>query len=321
MGLASARSGLWSFGWFEPSALQHKNEPGVAIFSLIQFQVSILSNFTGILPLRYHPHTFFAFNTIGISFVTTPWLSIYHRQIAAKPATLTATLPVRAARWLVRRMMTQARAPQGTAGSSPGILLFLAVVSAVIEYVWHRPSHRLGHTATFRGPHWQWSGQRNPQPRCSVCSRGEYCFIMAPMHWCISCVFDPFYPAVTYIVASHTWAKRVKRVRPVRSIAQLVECRTSDILLPVIQRARVRDASALDILEPPDGDAVCGRDSGRSQLKLMSRRTMSGHVRPLSLLNSADYTEYPDRNVVVRVCATSSTSCRLWTRQSFHSKV
>ena len=43
----------------------------------------------------------------------------------------------------------------------------------------------------------------------------------------------------------------------VRPVAQLVECRTSDILLfPVIQRARVRDASALDILEPPDGDGL-----------------------------------------------------------------
>ena len=39
--------------------------------------------------------------------------------------------------------------------------------------------------------------------------------------------------------------------------AQLVECRTSDnLLIPVIQRARVRDASALDILEPPDGDVL-----------------------------------------------------------------
>ena len=40
------------------------------------------------------------------------------------------------------------------------------------------------------------------------------------------------------------------------SIAQLVECQASDILFQVIQRARVQDVSALDIVEPPDGDGL-----------------------------------------------------------------
>ena len=49
----------------------------------------------------------------------------------------------------------------------------------------------------------------------------------------------------------------VKHKTNVRPLTQLVECRTSDnLLIPAIQRARVRDASALDILEPPDGDIL-----------------------------------------------------------------
>ena len=46
---------------------------------------------------------------------------------------------------------------------------------------------------------------------------------------------------------------------------------------------------------------------------------LCGHVK-LSLLNSAAYPEYPDRKVGVRACATSSASCELCPRQSFHSK-
>ena len=68
---------------------------------------------------------------------------------------------------------------------------------------------------------------------------------------------------------------------------------------------------------------VCGRGSGRSQLKSVSgtdRVRLCGHVK-LSLLNSADYPEYPDRKVGVRACATSSASCGLRPCQSFHSKV
>ena len=67
---------------------------------------------------------------------------------------------------------------------------------------------------------------------------------------------------------------------------------------------------------------VCGRGSGRSQLKSVSgtdRVRLCGHVK-LSPLNSADYPEYPDRKVGLRACATSSASCGLWPRQSFHSK-
>ena len=101
----------------------------------------------------------------------------------------------------------------------------------------------------------------------------------------------------------------------VRPVAQLVEHRTPN-LLPV--RARVRDASALDIyLEPPDGD---GWGSGCSQLKSVSgadRVRLCGRVK-LSLLNSADYQEYPDREV--GACATSSAYCGLCPRRSFHSK-
>ena len=44
---------------------------------------------------------------------------------------------------------------------------------------------------------------------------------------------------------------------------------------------------------------VCGRGSGRSQLKSVSgadRVRLCGHVK-LSLLNSDDYQEYPDRKV------------------------
>ena len=58
---------------------------------------------------------------------------------------------------------------------------------------------------------------------------------------------------------------------------------------------------------------VCGRGSGRSQLKSVSgtdRVRLCGHVK-LSLINSADYPEYPDRKVGVRACATSSASCGL----------
>ena len=50
---------------------------------------------------------------------------------------------------------------------------------------------------------------------------------------------------------------------------------------------------------------VCGRGSGRSQLKSVSgadRVRLCGHVR-LSFLNSADYQEYPDRKVGARACA------------------
>ena len=43
------------------------------------------------------------------------------------------------------------------------------------------------------------------------------------------------------------------------------------------------------------------------------------HVK-LSLLNSFDYPEYPDRKVGTRACATSSASCGFCLRQSFHSK-
>ena len=53
---------------------------------------------------------------------------------------------------------------------------------------------------------------------------------------------------------------------------------------------------------------VCGRGSGRSQLKSVSgadRARLCGHVK-LLLLNSADYQEYPDRKVGARACATSS---------------
>ena len=49
---------------------------------------------------------------------------------------------------------------------------------------------------------------------------------------------------------------------------------------------------------------VCGRGSGRSQLKSASgtdRVRLCGHVK-LSLLNSVDYPEYPDRKVGVRAC-------------------
>ena len=47
---------------------------------------------------------------------------------------------------------------------------------------------------------------------------------------------------------------------------------------------------------------VCGRASGRSQLKSVSGTDcvrLYGHVK-LSLLNSADYPEYPDRKVGAR---------------------
>ena len=67
---------------------------------------------------------------------------------------------------------------------------------------------------------------------------------------------------------------------------------------------------------------VCGRGSGCSQLKSVSgadRVRLCGHVK-LSLLNSADYQEYPDRKVWARACATSSAYCGVCPRQSFHSK-
>ena len=40
----------------------------------------------------------------------------------------------------------------------------------------------------------------------------------------------------------------------------------------------------------------------------------------LSLLNSVDYPEYPDRKVGARAWPTSSAYCGLWSRQFFHSK-
>ena len=68
---------------------------------------------------------------------------------------------------------------------------------------------------------------------------------------------------------------------------------------------------------------VCGRGSGRSQLKSVSetdRAWLCGHAK-VSLLNSADYQEYPDRKVGTRTCARSSAFCGLFCpRQSFHSK-
>ena len=67
---------------------------------------------------------------------------------------------------------------------------------------------------------------------------------------------------------------------------------------------------------------VCGRGSGRGELKPVSgadRVRLCGHVK-LSLLNSADNPEYPDRKVGARACATSSAYCGLWSRQTFHSK-
>ena len=48
--------------------------------------------------------------------------------------------------------------------------------------------------------------------------------------------------------------------RTVRPMAQAVERRTPGTVPPVIRGARVRDASALDLLQPPDGD---GLRSGR----------------------------------------------------------
>ena len=56
---------------------------------------------------------------------------------------------------------------------------------------------------------------------------------------------------------------------------------------------------------------VCGRGSGRSQLKSVSgadRARLCGHVK-LSFLNSDDYQEYLDRKVGARACATSSAYC------------
>ena len=60
----------------------------------------------------------------------------------------------------------------------------------------------------------------------------------------------------------------------------------------------------------------------RSQLKSVNgadRLRLCGHVK-LSLLNSAANPEYSNRKVWVRACATSSASCGLCPRQSFHSK-
>ena len=68
---------------------------------------------------------------------------------------------------------------------------------------------------------------------------------------------------------------------------------------------------------------VCSRGSGRSQLKSVSgagRVRLCGHVK-LSLLNSADYQEYPDRKVGARACATSSAYCGLCPRQPSIQKV
>ena len=51
---------------------------------------------------------------------------------------------------------------------------------------------------------------------------------------------------------------------------------------------------------------VCGRGSGRNQLKSVSgadRARLCGYVK-LSLLNSADYQEYPDRKVGASACTT-----------------
>ena len=74
-------------------------------------------------------------------------------------------------------------------------------------------------------------------------------------------------------------------------------------------------------IEPPDGDGLRSRQ--RPQPVEVSERggrvRLCGHVK-LSLLNSADYQEYPDRKVGARACATSSAYCGLCPRQSFHSK-
>ena len=54
---------------------------------------------------------------------------------------------------------------------------------------------------------------------------------------------------------------------------------------------------------------VCGRGSGHSHLKSVSgagRVRLCGHVN-LSLLNSADYPDFPYRKVGARTCTTSST--------------
>ena len=68
---------------------------------------------------------------------------------------------------------------------------------------------------------------------------------------------------------------------------------------------------------------VCGQGSGPQPVEVSEQgRTVPGYVGTLklSLLNSADYQEYPDRKVGTRACATSSAYCGLCPRQSFHSK-
>ena len=156
-------------------------------------------------------------------------------------------------------------------------------------------------------------GSRSPVPRCGAAWRTEPSRRVADRAPALS----------VFALSFHNFSlqrKCVKIVRLVRPVAQLVEHRTPN-LLPV--RARVRDASALDKhIEPPDGDGLRS-GSGRSQLKSVSgadRVRLCGHVK-ISLLNSADYQEYPDRKVGARACATSSAYCGLCPRPSFHSKV
>ena len=62
----------------------------------------------------------------------------------------------------------------------------------------------------------------------------------------------------------------------------------------------------------PHSVEVSEQDGPRSAMRA------TGHVK-LSLLNSADYPEYPDRKVAARACVTSSASCGLCPRQSLHS--
>ena len=108
----------------------------------------------------------------------------------------------------------------------------------------------------------------------------------------------------------------------VRLIAQSIERQTPDILLvwldvstcihAYLQSARVQNASALDILEPSDEDGL--RSGQRPQPVEVSERDGP----KFSLLNSADYSEYPHRKVGGRTRATSSVYCGLCPRQSFH---
>ena len=110
----------------------------------------------------------------------------------------------------------------------------------------------------------------------------------------------------------------------VRPIARLVECRNYDILLPVIQRARVRDASALDILEPPDGDGLrSGQQPQQVEVSewdgscptMWARKTFASKFFRLPGISRLEGRSQP-----VMASATSSAYCGLCPRQSFHSK-